>query len=262
VLAVLGITFGLPFIWLVTTSLKADRQIFAWPPVWIPNPVIWRNYPDTLLFAPLHLYAFNTMIVATAHVFGAIVSSSLAAYAFARLRAPGRDFLFMIVLSTMMVPGVVTLVPLYIIFAKIKWVDTFLPLTIPAMLGSPFFIFLLRQFILTLPTEMSEAAIVDGADHMTIWLKIILPNAMPALATAAVFSFIGAWNDFMGPLIFLNTRSRYTLALGLQVFLTEHNAEWGLLMAGSTMVVLPIIVLFFVAQRQFVQGIALTGIKG
>jgi multiple sugar transport system permease protein len=262
VLAPLGAIFGLPFIWLVTTSLKANRQIFVWPPVWWPDPIIWRNYSDAFVFAPLHLYALNTLTIAVAHVLGATITSALAAYAFAKLRAPGHTVIFMLVISTMMVPGVVTLVPLYILFARIGWVDTFLPLTVPVLLGSPFFIFLLRQFFLSLPNEMVEAAVMDGAGHVTIWWKIAMPNAMPALATAAVFSFIAAWNDFLGPLIFLNSRSKYTLALGLQVFLTEHSAEWGLLMAASTMVVLPIIVMFFIAQRQFIQGIALTGIKG
>lgn len=261
-LAPLGLLFGLPFIWLVTTSLKANRQIFVWPPIWWPDPIIWRNYSDAFIFAPLHLYALNTLTIAVAHVLGATITSALAAYAFAKLRAPGHTAIFMLVISTMMVPGVVTLVPLYILFARIGWVDTFLPLTVPVLLGSPFFIFLLRQFFLSLPNEMVEAAIMDGADHLTIWWKIAMPNAMPALATAAVFSFIAAWNDFLGPLIFLNSRSKYTLALGLQVFLSEHGAEWGLLMAASTMVVLPIIVMFFIAQRQFIQGIALTGIKG
>jgi multiple sugar transport system permease protein len=262
VLTVLGITFGLPFLWLLTTSLKANRQIFVWPPVLIPDPLIWRNYTDTFTFAPLHLYALNSLIIAAAHVFGATIISALAGYAFARLRAPGKNLIFMLVISTMMVPGVVTLVPLFILFAKLRWVDTFLPLTIPVMLGTPFFIFLLRQFFLTLPEEMIEAAVVDGASQWRIWWKIAMPNAMPALATAAVFSFIAAWNDFVTPLVFLNSRSKYTLALGLQVFLTEHNAEWGLLMAASTMTVFPIILLFFFAQKQFIQGIALTGIKG
>lgn len=262
VLAVLGFSFGMPFLWLLTTSFKANRQIFVWPPVWFPDPVIWRNYTDTFTFAPLHLYAWNSLIIAGAHVFGATIVSALAAYAFARLRAPGKNVLFMIVISTMMIPGVVTLVPLFILFARLRWVDTFLPLTIPVMLGGPFFIFLLRQFFLTLPEEMIEAAVVDGASHWRIWWKIAMPNATPALATAAVFSFIAAWNDFVTPLVFLNSRSKYTLALGLQVFLSEHGAEWGLLMAASTMVVFPIIVLFFFAQKQFIQGIALTGIKG
>jgi len=262
VLTVLSLMFGLPFLWLFTTSLKANRQIFAWPPVWIPDPLIWRNYTDTFTFAPLHLYALNSLIIAAAHVFGATIISSLAAYAFARLRAPGKNVIFMVVISTMMIPSVVTLVPLFILFARLGWVDTFLPLTIPVMLGTPFYIFLLRQFFMTLPEEMIEAAVVDGASQWRIWWRIAMPNAMPALATAAVFSFIGAWNDFVSPLVFLSSRSKYTLALGLQVFLTEHNAEWGLLMAASTMTVVPIIVLFFFAQKQFIQGIALTGIKG
>jgi len=254
--------FSIPFIWMISTSLKTDRQIFAWPPVWIPNPLVWGNYPAVFDYAPLHTYFLNTMVIATAQVFGAIVTCSLAAYAFARLRAPGRDAIFVVMLSQMMIPGIVTLVPLYILFAKLNWIDTFLPLTIPALLGSPFYIFMLRQFFLTLPMELEEAALIDGAGRLRIWWTILMPLSKPAIATVAIFSFMFAWNDFTGPLIFLNSRSKFTLSLGLQAFMFERRTLWGPLMAASTMMILPILVVFFLAQKHFIQGIALTGMKG
>ncbi len=261
-LLVMGaIIFALPFVWMVSTSLKADRQIFAWPPVWLPDPFIWGNYPAVFIYAPLHQYFFNTLTIALAHVFGAVITCSLAAYGFARVRAPGRDIIFMVMVSQMMVPYIVTLVPLYLLFARFDWVDTFLPLTVPAILGTPFYIFMLRQFFLTIPMELEEAAIIDGASRLSIWWKIILPLAKPALATVAIFSFMFAWNDFTGPLIFLNSREKFTLSLGLQAFMFERRTMWGPLMAASTMMIVPILVVFFLAQKHFIQGIALTGIK-
>jgi len=261
VLLVGSMIFAIPFIWMLSTSLKSDRQIFAWPPVWIPNPVVWGNYPAVFDYAPLHKYFLNTMVIATAQVFGAIVTCSLAAYAFARMRAPGRDAIFVVMLSQMMIPGVVTLVPLYILFAKLDWIDTFLPLTIPALLGSPFYIFMLRQFFLTLPMELEEAALIDGAGRLRTWWTIIMPLSKPAIATVAIFSFMFAWNDFTGPLIFLNSRDKFTLSLGLQAFMFERRTLWGPLMAASTLMIAPIMVVFFLAQKHFIQGIALTGLK-
>lgn len=262
VLIVFSIVFALPFIWLVSTSLKSLRQTFEWPPVWFPDPVVWQNYPDVFSYAPFHLYLLNTLIIASANIVGPLISCSLAAYGFARLRAPGKNFIFMILLSTMMVPGVVTLVPLYILFSKLDWVNTFYPLTIPVLLGSPFYIFLLRQFFMSLPIELEEAAIIDGCSRFGVWWRIMLPLTKPALATVCVFGFLAAWNDFVGPLIYLNDVDKYTLSLGLQVFQHAEGTQWGLLMAASTMVTLPVIIIFFLAQRQFIQGIALTGIKG
>jgi len=259
---VLGsVVFGLPLFWMISTSLKPTYEIFVWPPQWIPVPVVWGNYPAVFTYAPLYLYAVNTLIIAAAHVFGAVLISSLTAYAFARLRAPGRDVIFLLVLGTMMIPGIVLLIPTYIIFAKIHWVNTLLPLTIPALLGSAFYIFLLRQFFLGIPNELQDSALIDGASHLRIWWSLIMPLSKPALATVGIFSFLAAWNDFFGPLIYLNSQNHYTLALGLQVFLTEHGSEWGLLMAASTMIVAPVILVFFFAQKQFIQGIVLTGIK-
>lgn len=261
VLVVGSIVFGLPLFWMISTSLKPTYQIFVWPPQWIPNPIVWENYPAVFGYTPLHLYAVNTLVVAAVGVFGAAITSSLAAYGFARLRAPGRDLIFILVLATMMIPGIVLLIPTYIIFAKIHWINTLLPLTIPRALGSAFDIFLLRQFFLGIPGELQDAGLIDGASHIRIWWSVMMPLSKPALATVGIFAFLGAWNDFLGPLIYLNSPRLYTLALGLQVFLTEHSNEWGLLMAASMMMVAPIIVVFFFAQKQFIQGITLTGMK-
>jgi multiple sugar transport system permease protein len=254
--------FFVPLIFMVSTSLKAMRQIAKFPPEWIPDPVIWLNYPDVFRYAPMHLYLVNTLIIVIPNILGAVLTSALAAYAFARLRAPGKNALFMVLLSTMMLPAVVTLIPTYLLFAQLGWVGTFRPLVIPPLAGSAFFIFLLRQFFMTIPRELEDAALIDGGSRLRIFTSIILPLAKPALATVTIFAFMGSWNDYLGPLIYLGNRDQYTLSLGLQVFVQYHRAEWGLLMAASTMMVTPVILLFFFAQQHFVQGITLTGIKG
>ena len=257
-----SVVFSIPFFWLVTTSLKATRQITTYPPQWIPNPIVWGNFTDVFLYAPFDLYLRNTLFIVVFHLIGSVVTCSLVAYAFARLQAPGRDALFAVLLTTMMIPSWVTLVPLYLLFSKLRWINTFYPLIVPALTGNAFYIFLLRQFFLTLPRELEDAALIDGAGYAAIWWRLMVPLSAPALATVAIFSFMGTWNEFIGPLIFLNSRDKYTLALGLQVFVREHGADFGLLMAASTMMILPIIVMFFFMQRQFVQGIVLTGMKG
>jgi len=262
VLIGLGAIFFLPFVFQVSTSLKAERQIFVYPPIWIPNPVIWRNYTDVFDYAPFLRYLLNTLIICSAHLFGTIFTCSLAGYAFARLRAPGRSIVFMVMLGTMMVPWMVTLIPVYILFAELKWINTFRPLMIPALFGSSFYIFLLRQYYMSLPYELDEAALMDGCSYLGIWWRILMPLTKPVLATVSIFTFMGAWNDFTGPLIFLNDTHKYTLSLGLTVFQQSRSTSWGLLMAASMMMILPVIVLFFFTQKQFVQGIALTGLKG
>jgi len=193
---------------------------------------------------------------------GQLLSASAVAYGFARLRFPGRDILFIVVLATMMLPGVVTLIPTYILFQKLGWLNTFLPLIVPAYFGAPFFIFLLRQFFRSIPMELSEAAKIDGASNLRILLQLILPLSRPALATLLIFSFTGNWNDFLGPLIYLNTQDKYTLTIGLQVFLQQNSTQFQYLMAISFLMSLPIIVVFFFAQQHFVRGIVMSGIKG
>ncbi len=257
-----SLIFIAPLVFMISTSLKAMRQIAKFPPEWIPDPVIWGNYPGVFTYAPMHKYFFNTMIIVIPTVIGATLVSAMAAYAFARIRAPGRNVMFMLVLATLMLPSVVTMVPTYVLFAKLGWVGTFKPLTIPPLAGSAFFIFLMRQFFMTIPRELEDAALIDGCSRARIFRSIILPLAKPALATVTIFAFMGAWNEYLGPLIYLGHQDQYTLSLGLQVFVQYHRSEWGMLMAASTMMVLPVIIIFFFAQKSFIQGITMTGIKG
>lgn len=258
----LALLFALPFLWLVSGSLKTDRQIFTLPPIWIPNPVTWENYPNSLQFIPYFLYLRNTLVICIGTVVGSLLSCTLAAYGFARIRWPGRDVIFMVVISTLMLPYAVIMVPLFIVFKQLGWIGTYLPLILPAFFGSPFFIFLLRQFFLTIPLELSDAARIDGANEVQILLRIILPLSSPALAMVALFQFMNTWGDYLGPLIYLSRQDMYTVALGLTLFLDQHAQEWALLMAASTLTLLPVIVLFFFTQRTFIEGISLTGIKG
>ena len=254
--------FFTPLVFMVSTSLKAQRQIAKFPPDLIPNPIIWRNYSEVFYYAPMHRYALNTLHIALFWILGATLTSSLAAYAFARLKAPGKNAIFLVLLATMMLPGVVRLIPTYVLFAKLNWVGTFKPLTIPPLFGSAFYIFMMRQFFMTIPMDLEDAALIDGCNRVQIYGRVILPLAKPVLATVTVLAFMAGWNDYMGPLIYLGNRRDYTLTLGLQVFTRAHGSEWGMLMAASTMMVTPIILLFFFAQKSFVQGITMTGLKG
>jgi multiple sugar transport system permease protein len=257
----IGVSFMLPFYWLVCTSFKPDTQVFRSPPVWFPHPAMWTNYPRALTYVPFARYLLNTLVICALSVTGILLSSSLVAYSFAKIRWPGRNIVFFILLSTLMLPGQVTMIPVFTIFKTLHWIDTIKPLVVPSFLGSAFFIFLLRQFFMTVPIELSDAAKIDGCSELDIYWRIVLPLAKPALATVALFTFIGAWNDFLGPLIYLNDDTKYTLSLGLQQFVSQHGAEWSMLMAASTVMTLPIVILFFFAQRTFIQGITLTGIK-
>lgn len=262
VLVSLSVIFIFPLYWLITTGLKPDEQIFVFPPILFPNPIKWENYVKAVNYFPFFRYLFNTLIICGANVIGVIISCSLVAYGFSRIKWPGRDLFFLLMLSTIMLPYQVTMIPLFIIFQRINWVNTFKPLIIGSFFAPAYYTFLLRQFFLTIPFELSEAAKVDGGSEFFIYKNIILPLSKPALATVGLFTFIGHWNDFLGPLIYLHEETRYTLSIGLQSFRTEHGAEWALLMAASSLTVLPIIVLFFLTQRTFIQGITLTGIKG
>jgi ABC-type glycerol-3-phosphate transport system permease component len=253
----------LPLAWMVSSSLKTPQQVFAEDSPWIPDPVVLSNYARAFQDMPVLLYARNTLWITFFCVLGYIVSGSLAAYAFARLRWPGRDTWFVILLATMMLPPQVTIVPLFVIFRWLGWIDTHLPLIVPAWLsGWPFFIFLLRQFFLTIPRDISEAAVVDGAGHLRIYASIMLPLERPALATVAIFGFLLHWNDFFGPLIFLADDSRFTLALGLMTFASRHPGDFGALMAASIVMLVPTIIVFFFCQRYFIEGITIGGSKG
>lgn len=258
----LGLLFILPFYWLVSTSLKLPREMFAIPIVWVPSAITFEHYRYGFVVVPFGRFIGNTLIVAGLSTIGAILSSSTVAYGLARIRWAWRVPLFAIILGTMMIPFQVRMVPLFLIFKQLGWLNTFLPLIVPAFLGNAFFIFLLRQFFLSIPMELSEAARLDGASEWVIFRQVILPLARPALATVALFQFISAWEDLNGPLIYLNDKNLYTISLGLALFRGEYSSEYGPLMAASTIVILPIIVLFFLTQRTFIQGITLTGIKG
>jgi multiple sugar transport system permease protein len=261
-LLLFGIAFALPFFWQLSTSLKPDAQIFVLPPQWIPDPIQWDNYPRALTYIPYFLYFRNTLYIAIFNVVAIMISCTLVAYGFARINWPGRNLFFGVLLATLMIPYPVTLIPTFLIFRALGWIGSAHPLTWPAFFGSAFYIFLLRQFYMTIPQELSHAAKIDGASEFSIYWRIILPLSRPALATVALFTFLANWNDFLGPLIYLSNKDQYTLALGLYGFAGARRTEWGLLMAAGTVTVLPIVVLFFLAQRTFIQGVTLTGTKG
>ena len=266
VLLIIGsILFLFPLLWMISTSLKPIEQTMQIPPVWIPQPIQWKNYFDifTNPNIPLLLYGKNTLIICILGVLGVVISSAFVAYGFARINWPGKNILFGLTLATMMIPFPVTMIPLYGVFRSLHWIGTLKPLWVPAWFGSAFNIFLLRQFFLTIPTDLSDAARIDGCSEFRIFRQIILPLCRPALTVVALFHFMYAWNDFLGPLIYLNNQSTFTLSLGLQFYQSQHGGtQWHLLMAASTMVVLPVIILFFFTQKTFIQGIAMTGLKG
>jgi len=260
-LCLASIVFILPFVWLVSTSLKPDEQIFAFPLIWIPDPFKWSNYPIALEYFPFLTCLKNTLYITIPSVIGTLISCSLVAYGFSRIKWVGRDILFFILLSTLMLPFQVTMIPLFVIFKQLAWINTFKPLYVPTFFGTVFFIFLLRQFFLTIPMELSDAAKIDGASEFFIYSRVLLPLSKPALGVVALFQFIWRWNDFLGPLIYLHDESKYPISLGLEFFQGEYEVEWSLLMAASTVTIVPIIILFFLTQRTFIQGISLTGIK-
>jgi multiple sugar transport system permease protein len=257
-----ALIFLLPFLWMLSTSLKPDAQLYAYPPIWIPNPLQWENYPKSVGFVPFFTYLKNTLIISLSSMVGVVASSSLAAYSMARIRWPGRNILFLMTIATLMLPYQVTLIPVFLVFKNLGWVGDFRPLILPQFFGYALYIFLLRQFFSGIPMELSEAARIDGANEWTIFWSIILPLAKPALATVAVFQFIRSWTDYLNPLIYLNDQSLYTLQLGLQQYSSQYGREWGLLMAAAVLITLPPIIIFFLTQRTFVQGVTLTGIKG
>jgi ABC-type glycerol-3-phosphate transport system permease component len=249
---------------MISTSLKTDPQVYRVPPIWIPNPVRFRNYLEVLTRRPFGLWLVNTLRYAIPSTIGAIISCSLVAYSFSRIRWPGRDVVFYLCIATMMIPFQVQMIPLYILFSRLGWVNSYRALVFPAFFGNAYFIFLLRQFFMTIPQELSDAARVDGCSELGIYWRIIMPLSWPALAVVALFQFMFAWNDYLGPLIFLNRENLFPLALGLQSMRSSFTEEllWPYMMAASTMVIAPIILIFFFVQRTFVEGITLSGIKG
>jgi multiple sugar transport system permease protein len=260
----LGLLFALPFLWMISTSLKDDPQTFHVPPIWIPSPLRFANYPEALTQQPFGTFFVNTLWYAIPSTIGAVASSAIVAYGFSRIRWRGRDVIFFICLTTIMIPFQVRMIPLYLIFKNLGWLNSYKPLIVPAFFGNVYFIFLLRQFFMSIPQELSEAARIDGASEGSILTNIILPLSKPALGVVALFQFMDAWNDYLGPLIFLNRTTLFPVSLGLATFNSSfaESLKWPYLMAASTVVILPIVVLFFFAQRMFVEGVTITGIKG
>ena len=269
-LILLSVVFLIPFFWLVSTSLKQLPETVAQPAVWIPKRLEWHNYRDAFVYdsdrlgyIPFLYYIRNTILICWLTVVGTVFSNALAAYGFARLRWRGREVFFLMTLATMMIPFPVVMVPLYTLFRTLGWIGTFRPLWAPAFFGSAFNIFLLRQFFRGIPFELSEAAMIDGGNEWQIFVNVVTPLAKPALAVVALFTFLGAWTDFLGPLIYLVDQKTFTLSLGLQFYQSQNGGtQWNLLMAATTIVILPVVVLFFFTQKILIQGIALTGLKG
>lgn len=265
------IVFSVPFVWLISASLKTPTEIFAVPIRWIPDvfrhwPVQWsevfRNFRNAGEFAPFGLWLWNTAVVTVLNVVFTVVSCSFVAHGFSRIRWRGRDMVFIMVLATMMLPDQVTMIPTFLIFNKLGWYNTLTPLWVGSLFGGAFNIFLLRQFMMTLPVDLDDAAKIDGCGHLRIYSTITLPLIKPALAVVAIQSFQGAWNNFLGPYIYINTKEHMTIALGLQWFQSEHVGMYGEMMATTLLMTLPMIVIFFACQRYMIQGISLTGIKG
>lgn len=263
VMCALSLVFLIPLIWLVTTSLKAQGEVFAYPPVWIPETIQWSNFSEAVDRAPLWTWLKNTTTVTALAVIGNVVTSSLVAYGFARLEFPGRNILFILLLSTMMLPEVILLIPQFILFRELGWIDTLYPLIVPSFFGGGAFnIFLVRQFYLTIPRDFDDAARLDGASNWQIWRQILLPLSAPVLTAVAIFSFVNHWNDFLGPLIYLQSEDNKTLALGLRAFISPTDASWNISMAASLFLVVPVLIIFFIGQRYFIRGVAMTGITG
>lgn len=258
-MTVIGIILIIPLLWMVFTSLKPMEEIVRYPPTFFPEKIVWENYLDTIAAFPFWRYARNTLFITVLVVIGNVLSNSFIAYGFAKLDFPGKKLMFALVLSTMMIPGFVTMIPQYVLFSKIGWVGTYLPLIVPSFFGNAFNIFLMRQFYLSINNELIEAAEIDGANHLYIWSHLMLPLTKPVLITIAINSFNAAWNDFLGPLLYIQDQEKYTLQIGLQVFQNQATTQWNYLMAGATLVLIPTILLFFFAQRYFIEGMDLTG---
>lgn len=258
----MAIIYVFPLYWLIVTALKSDTEIFQSPPSFLPAIPQWQNFITATTNIPFWRYMGNTFFIAIISIIGTLLSCTLVAYGFARIRWPGRNIFFLLYLSTIMLPAQVTMIPLYIIYRQIGWVGTFLPLVVPSFFGNAFNVFLLRQFLLSIPTELSDAARIDGASEIGILRHIMIPLMRPALAVVTLFTFVNVYRDFLGPLIYLSDQSQWTISLGLQMFKNMFGAQWQLMMAASTLAMLPIMVLFFFTQNTFVKGITLTGIKG
>lgn len=262
ILIIGGIGAFLPFLWMLSTSLKESGEIFLFPPRWLPHPIVWRNYYDMWTLIPFARFFLNSVFISGTVTFGHVISCSLAAFAFARLNFRGRDLLFLAYLGTMMIPGQVIMIPTFILMKFLNWIDTYYALIVPGLFGAAFGTFLLRQFFLTIPKELEDAARIDGCSFLGIYYKIILPLSKPALAVLAIFIFMATWNNFLWPLILIDTMEKMPITLALSIFQGFYTTEWNLLMAGTIVSLLPILIAFIIGQKYFIQGITLTGIKG
>ncbi len=262
-LASLGaVVILVPMVWMFSSSLKDNIEIFTFPPRFIPAHPRWSNYREAIRLIPFFRYMFNSLTIAVLGVLGTVISSALVAYAFARLRAPGLTALFYILLATIMLPGTVTLIPRFLIFNWLGWVGTYLPLIVPSWTAGPFNVFLLRQFFRNIPRDLDDAARVDGASYFAIFWRVIVPQSIPALSAVAIFDFVGHWNDFLDPLIYIQKTEMYTIQIGLSSFRDIYNTQWNYLMADSLLATIPCLILFFLFQRVFIQGVVVSGIKG
>jgi multiple sugar transport system permease protein len=257
-----GLAMVAPFIWMILSSFKSFEEIFVFPPTWLPEEWAWNNYVELFNKVPMLHFLLNSVKLAVLCVCGTLLSCSITAFALARLKFPGRNIFFMIVLGSMMIPWQATWIPVYIIMQKLHWIDTHYPLWVPSLFGSSFGIFLLRQFFLGIPKDLEEAGYIDGCTPFGIYWRIFLPLCKPALVALGIFAFLWSWNDLLGPLIYLNTTDKMTLTAGLSFLQSQHSSDWHLMMAGSCIATLPLIVIYFFAQEAFVKGITMSGIKG
>ncbi|MGC9332563.1 MAG: carbohydrate ABC transporter permease [Anaerolineae bacterium] len=252
----------IPFFWMLSTSLKPLDEVFAYPIKWIPSRLVWQNYVEVFQRAPFARYILNTTYITLVGIIGNLMGSSLAAFSFARLRFRGKNVLFLVMLSTMMVPGWVTMIPTFVMFKYFGWLNSFKPLLVPAFFAQPFYTFLLRQFFMGISRDLEDAARIDGCSTFRIFWQIMVPLARPALATVAIFSFFSHWNVLLGPLIYLQSQDKLTISVGILSFQSEQYANYANMMAAACISMLPCLVLFFFAQRLFIQGVVVTGVKG
>lgn len=260
-LIVIATAFLTPLYWMVVTALKDRKELLAYPPTLIPTSLQWSNFSRAVDYIPFERFFLNTLTITVISVIGAVVSNLLIAYGFSHIRWPGRDFLFYVVVATIFIPFPIIIVPVFILFAKLGWINTILPLVVPTFLGNPLYIFLLRQYLMQVPQDLTDAARVDGAREWQVLRHIIVPVARPALAVIAIFAAVFAWNDFLPPLLYLQDESKYTLAIGLQFYRSQYDVQFNLLMAASTLVILPLVIIFLSFQKQFIEGATMGSIK-